>query len=145
MRITIDGRRVDLSTQKDCEPNRWNARAGQATGTKEEIKILNSYLNSLQTRIYEVHRTLIDKNEPVTVANIKNHLRGNTERARMVLEVFQHHNQHHNDQLKQLVGKEYAPGTLTRYRTSLEHTRSFIAWKYGVATFDWREIDRQIQ
>lgn len=44
----------------------------------------------------------------------------------MLLKIFQDH----NDQLKQLVGKSYAPSTLKRYKTSIGHTRDFIQWEY---------------
>jgi site-specific recombinase XerD len=40
-----------------------------------------------------------------------------------------------------LVGKEYAPGTLERYETSLKHTRSFLQWKYQVSDLDIRKLD----
>ena len=71
LRITIDAARVELSTYRECEPARWNTQAGLANGTKEEIKILNAYLDSLQAKVYEVHWGLIDRNEPITAENIK--------------------------------------------------------------------------
>ena len=45
----------------------------------------------------------------------------------MILEIFQHH----NNQMEALVGREFAPATLTKYKTCLSHTRSFIETKYG--------------
>jgi integrase len=75
-----------------------------------------------------MHRGLIDRNEPVTIENLKDSLRGAPEKTRQILEVFKHH----NDQVAQLVGKEYSKVTLTRYKTALEHTRSFLEWKFGI-------------
>ena len=126
MRITIDAARLELSTYRECAPERWNKRASRAKGTKEEFRELNAYLDSLQAKVYEVYRSLIDRNEPVTIENLKVNLRGAPDKSRLILEVFQHH----NDQVAQLVGKEYSPVTLTRYKTALEHTRSFIQWKF---------------
>jgi hypothetical protein len=46
-----------------------------------------------------------------------------------VLEIFVHY----NEQMETVVSKEYAPGTLERYKTSLKHTKAFICgninWK----------------
>jgi site-specific recombinase XerD len=137
MRITINGACTELSIQRECEPERWNSRAGRANGTKEEIRVLNVYLDSLQSKVYEIYRNFIDKEEAVTPARIKNQLLGIAERARMILEVFQHH----NDQVEQLVGSEFSAGTLERYKTSLEHTRSFLKWKYNVLDMDIRKLD----
>jgi hypothetical protein len=85
LRITIDAARMELSMQRECEPTRWNAHAGRANGTKEEIKSLNGYLDSVQVKVYEAHRSLLDKKEPITVENMKQKLGGVTERPRMVL------------------------------------------------------------
>jgi hypothetical protein len=61
MRVTIDAYRMELSTQRECDPGRWNSAAGRVNGTKDEIKSLNVYLDSLQAKVYEAHRTLLDK------------------------------------------------------------------------------------
>lgn len=137
MRITIDGARTDLSTQRECSPECWNSRAGRASGTKEEIRVLNAYLDSLQSKVYEAHRGLIDNKEPITIENFKRRLKGTEASPRMILEVFQHH----NNQVALLLGKEFSAGTLERYKTSLEHTRNFLKWKYQVLDMDITKLD----
>jgi hypothetical protein len=42
MRITVNGKRADMSAGRECDPTKWNGHAGRATGTKEEIKSLNN-------------------------------------------------------------------------------------------------------
>lgn len=137
IRITIDAARLELLAQRECEPERWNPQAGWARGTKEEIRELNAYLDSLQAKVYEAHRSLVDKNEPLTVEGLRAILRGTPKKGPMILEVFQHH----NTQVEQLVGKEFAAGTLERYKISLEHTRNFIAWKYQAADLEITRLD----
>uniref|UniRef100_UPI00054B85E6 phage integrase SAM-like domain-containing protein n=1 Tax=Flavobacterium psychrophilum TaxID=96345 RepID=UPI00054B85E6 len=39
------------------------------------------------------------------------------------------------------VGKEYAPGTLERYKTSLKHTIEFLEWKYKASDIEITKID----
>lgn len=53
LRITIGAARVELSTQRECEPERWNSHAGRVNGTKEEVRTINAYLDTLQTKVYE--------------------------------------------------------------------------------------------
>jgi integrase len=55
----------------------------------------------------------------------------------MLIPIFQDH----NNKIKELVGKEYAPGTLERYKTSLSHTVEFLQWKYKVSDIDINKID----
>lgn len=43
--------------------------------------------------------------------------------------------------MKELVGKEYAQGTLDRYTTSLRHTIEFLKWKYKISDIEINKID----
>ena len=62
---------------------------------------------------------------------------GLSETKRMLVPIFQDH----NNKIKELVGKEYAPGTLERYTTSLKHTIEFMQWKYNISDIDITKID----
>ncbi|WP_445721228.1 site-specific integrase, partial [Flavobacterium sp.] len=73
----------------------------------------------------------------ITAESFKSLLLGVNERARMLVPIFQDH----NNKIKELVGKEYAPGTLERYTTSLKHTIEFMQWKYNVTDIDITKID----
>ena len=58
---------------RQCDPDRWNANAGRCYGTKEEVKSLNAFLDTLQTKVYEARRQLLEKNESITAESIKEH------------------------------------------------------------------------
>jgi site-specific recombinase XerD len=140
LRITVDGTPIEISTKRKCAPARWNQDAERATGNKDEVKNLNAYLGTLQEKIFEIKRKLIEHNKQITAETIKRILSGQEDvydKPKMLMEVFQYH----NDQMKALVGKGYAPGTLDRYTTSFRHTRSFLEWKYKVSDIDIRKLD----
>lgn len=40
MRITVNGKRAEVTTGRECPPERWNAAAGRVSGTREEIRAL---------------------------------------------------------------------------------------------------------
>ena len=40
MRITVNGKRADMSAGRECDPAKWNSQAGRAIGTKEEARAL---------------------------------------------------------------------------------------------------------
>jgi hypothetical protein len=46
MRLTVEGKRIELTTKRECEPEKWNSASGRKNGTKEEVKILNAYLDT---------------------------------------------------------------------------------------------------
>lgn len=137
IRITINGQRVELTAQRECEPEKWNIAAGRKVGTKEDVRILNAFLDTLQAKIYEIHRKLVEADEEITAEIIRNHLSGKAAKSRMVIALFQQH----NDRVAKLINKDYAPGTLTRYKTTLDHSRDFIRWKYKVEDLDIQKLN----
>lgn len=137
LRITTHGQRAEVSTGREWLPEKWNTSAGRANGTKEDVKALNIYLDTLQAKVYEAHRRLIDTEEIVTAEAIKNKFTGKSEKPRMLVPIFQDH----NNKIKMLLGEEFSPGTLCRYTTALKHTTQFLQWKFGISDIDIRRID----
>src|ERR1044071_7736964 len=78
MRISMDSKRTEISTHRKWDPTRWNAAAGRASGTKEDARSLNIYLDTLQSRVYEAQRQLIADKEEVTISVLKQILNGGT-------------------------------------------------------------------
>ena len=81
LRITVDGGAKEISIARDCDTDRWNANAGRVYGTKEDAKLLNAYLDTLQTKVYEVRRQLLEKDESITAESLKDSLRGTNQKS----------------------------------------------------------------
>jgi len=137
LRITVNGKRAETSTGRECEPTLWNNTAGRFKGTKEEVKSFNAYLDNLQAQVYAAHGQLTEAGGMITAETLKNKLLGKSEKSRMLISLFKDHNK----KVSALVGDEYAAGTLERYETSLRHTRSFLEWQYKVSDIDIKQID----
>lgn len=60
MRVTVDGDRFEIATQRSCNPDKWNSTAGRKTGSKEDVRQLNSYLDSLQMKVYQAHESILN-------------------------------------------------------------------------------------
>ncbi len=80
----------------------------------------------MRAKALGIQKHLITVGSEVTIDSFTKHWNGVKEKERMLLEIFQHH----NDQVKELIGRQYSPSTHKRYETSLEHTRRFIAEYY---------------
>ena len=136
-RITINGRRLENSTGKFVEPDKWHSEMSKMKGTSEEARSINGHLDNLKSKILNLEKNLIKKDIPVNFESFKNELSGKKERERMLIPIFQEHNR----KIKELVGQEYAPGTLERYETSLKHTKNFLLWKYNLTDINIEKID----
>ncbi|MDB5279946.1 MAG: integrase family protein, partial [Ferruginibacter sp.] len=138
MRITVDCQRSEISTKRKCNPASWHVDAGRMSGKTDDVKAFNAYLDVLQHKVYEAKKQLIELSKPVTADNIKNLLLGIEEEKPkyLLLEIFRQHNQ----QVAALVGRDYAPGTLTRYETSYKHTRAFLLSRYKKDDIDVNQL-----
>lgn len=141
LRLTVNGKRIEFTTRRYIKPDRWNAEAQRVTGTNDEAKKFNTYLKTLEHQVYEAHRLMMSTNETISAESLKNKLLGNEEKkaSRMLVSIFKDHNK----RIKALIDKEYAPGTLQRYETSLKHTINFMQWQYHISDIDIAEIDHE--
>jgi site-specific recombinase XerD len=130
LRVTVDGKRIEISSKRYVNPDKWNANGQKLNGAGEDVRSLNNYLKTLEHEVYDIHRHLIEKKLPLTAVNLKNVLLKKEEVAtcKMLVPIFKEHNR----QVAALIGTEYAKGTADRYETSLKHTQAFLKWKYKV-------------
>ncbi len=136
-RITINGRRLDNSTGKFVDPTKWHPEMSKMRGNSEEARLINGHLDNLRTKILIAEKELNKKDIPVNLETLKNMLLGTKERQRLLIPIFEEH----NNKIKELLGIEYAPGTHERYQTSLKHTKDFLNWKFNITDIDITKID----
>lgn len=127
LRITVDGKRAEVSLKQYIDPNKWDSHAGRAKGTKQEIRELNAYLDNIREKINQHYRSLKETDSLITAKILKNRFLGLYKSRRTLLEVFEYHNK----DMKEEVGKTYAQATYDRFTTTLDHTKKFLLKKYN--------------
>src|SRR6478609_9517253 len=127
MRVTVNGQRFEAATSRFIKISKWSQEAGKASGDDIEANELNEFLDVLRTKAFDIQKKLIIHGSEVSIGSFAKHWHGTAEKPRMLLEIFQFH----NDQVKELVGQQYASATNKKYKTSLDHTRKFIQEQYG--------------
>lgn len=136
-RITIDGKRIDISTSKYVEESKWLTNSHRVKGSNEEARSINVHLDKLSLKIEEIEKKLHLNNLEFNFENFKNEFQGKSIKKRNLVPIFLDH----NEKIEELVGIEYAPGTLERYETSLKHTMDFLVWKFNIADIEISNID----
>jgi site-specific recombinase XerD len=137
MRITVNGKRADMSAGRECEPVKWNSHAGRAIGTKEEIKSLNNYLDSLQSKVRDAHQALIDANQTITTESLLNQFTGKTQKSRYLMQLFTEH----NAKVKALIGNGFEANTLKGYNTSEKHLTGYLQNEYGKTDIEISQLN----
>ena len=126
VRITVNGKRSDFSAKRSIDASKWKKEKARAKGTNEAARTLNTYLDTLQQKLYDSHQHLLNKGKVISAKAITNHLLGLSEEMKTILEVFKLH----NDNITQLIGNGYVKSTVTKYNTTYKHLKAFIKHKY---------------
>lgn len=136
-RITIDGKRIDWSTGKYINADKWSVAGNKIKGTSEEARTINGHLDILKAKVISAEKKLQSDDIVINTETLKNELLGKSVKERMLISIFQEH----NVRVETLVNREFAPGTLMRYKTSLKHTQEFIRWKYNLSDISINKVD----
>ena len=137
LRITISGKRFEISTSKFIDKSKWNAAATKMKGNTEEARSINGYLDAMRNKAYESEQNLIRKQLEINIANFKNKFLGIEEKQRMLVPIFQEHNK----RMKDLIPQEFSENTFKRYETSLSHVKEFLKFNYKVSDISIKNVN----
>ncbi len=137
LRLTVNGKRSELSISRKVDPQRWDARTNKMRGTSAEARELNHYLDKVRSRVNKMHEKLIDANQPFTALDLKNLYIGKKEKPKMLLEVFDEHNK----QMEKLIDIEFALGTYKRYHTTRNHIHGYVQEAYIKEDIPVRDVN----
>jgi len=139
LRITVNGRRSEVSTQRKIEVDKWSSETGRAKGYSAESKRINEYLDIIQRKILNIHAILVEKNIPYTALKIRDHYLGKDDSVKMLVAIFNDH----NNQVEKLIGKDFAAGTAERYRTAKMHVEDYIKLEYKQDDIPVKDVDHK--
>jgi hypothetical protein len=123
MRITINGSVCEISTGKNCDPNRCNSKANRSKGNTEEVKTLNSYLETLNLKVAAIHHEILKMGETPTIELLKAKITGKVENQKRLLTVLKDH----NHKMDSLLGNGFRENTLKGYKTTYSHLENYIS------------------
>ena len=126
VRITVNGKRAEISTGKKTLPEYWNVNSGRVKGNSEEARVTNRHLTSMHHRLEKIHDRLEEEGQFISAQAIKSIFQGKKSEQHSIVKLFRFH----NDQIKSQLGTEYSPGTLERYETTLKHLEGFIRFHF---------------
>ena len=140
LRITIQGQLAEMQLKRTVKPELWSQTKERCTGKDSKSVEVNRYLESVKLRLYEIHRTLEDENKLINPMEIKRRFLGLDEKHKMFFQVFQEH----NDKCRELIGKDYAKVTISRFDTCLKYFKEMLLKQYHLKDIPMKEINNAI-
>ena len=131
MRITVDGQRVENNIRKSILPNLWDQSKERAKGTSATAVDLNRFIEDARIRIHQIVTEIQQSGAEINPLIVQQRFYGVGQvrkQERTILQVIQEH----NDEAKQLIGKDFVEITWRRYETMKRYLGELIKQKYGV-------------
>jgi hypothetical protein len=136
MRVTIDGKRLEVSANHAVELSRWTTGAGKVKGNSEQARTINAHLDVLKRRAQDYQQEILMEGSPLTIELFKVKWFGLGEVQYTLMQVIREH----NNKLEQLIGKGYERATCVKYRTTEKHVGDFIRWKYKIVDLNLKAL-----
>lgn len=122
LRLDVDGKRVELSTGKSIEPDKWCKIKRRVKGNSPKVHALNTQLDQYERRALEAESQLLKTNIKVTAQSLKQEIKGEKKVIPGVLEYFRMYIQ----KMEKLVGIDNSLSTLKRYRVCYKHLEMYL-------------------
>jgi len=107
-------------------------------GTREIARSVNVWLDTLYARAYTSRQELYSGGKPITALHVRKMMQGEEiEPPKMLSDVWTYH----TDQIAGLIGKDYTPGTLAKYKTAYKALKKYLILKRKNDDLALKEID----
>ena len=117
-RITVDGKRAEISLKRFTSVTYWDTRSKRANSRTSEGKSLNVYLDQVYADLLECQKQLVGESKYVTAQAIKARYLGEDEQHKTLNQLVSYHNKNMVSVLK--------PGTLKNYYTTERYIKRYL-------------------
>ena len=90
-RVTVNGRRTEISLSRLCHPDSWDERAHRVKGRSSEATVLNNYLDSKYAKLLQCYEDLLKEDKVITAQAIKSRFLGSDATHKSLNDVLEHH------------------------------------------------------
>ncbi|MDT0651870.1 site-specific integrase, partial [Autumnicola edwardsiae] len=120
-RITVDGKRAEISLKRSISVTYWDTRSKRANWRVPAGKALNAYLDQVYADLLTCHKQLLAESKYVTAQAIKARYLGEDEQHKTLLQLVSYHNKNMVSILKH--------GTLKNYFTTERYIKRYLKIK----------------
>ncbi len=131
LRITVNGERTEISSNKKVAPEAWDKSSERVAGRSESARIINATLNNLISKAEKYFSNLDVKDELISVHQIIADLKGKGINQMTLIKAYEYH----INKIEELSGIEFAATTISKYGYSLNSLKRFLITEYNKEPF----------
>ena len=134
-RVTVNGRRAEISLRRQCDPESWDDRAHRLKGRNLEATVLNNYLDAKYSKLLQCYEDLLKEDRIITAKAIKARFLGADATFKSLQEILEYHKTTMVDVLK--------PGTLKNYGATEKYLSDYLFCEHRIKDIYLKNIDYQ--
>ncbi|WP_199117766.1 site-specific integrase [Pedobacter sp. ASV28] len=132
-RITVNGRRTEISVKRSISVSQWDAKKGLAKGSRKEVVEFNMFLDQFKAKIINTYQQMLVTGADIHGEAIRDKVLGKAQLGQTIESLIDFHNQHQKAILAQ--------GTMKNYYTTQRYLSRFLRDRYGRCDMRLSELD----
>lgn len=134
-RIVLASKKQQFSTGLNLTPELWDVESQRAKGYSIEIQLLNRQLQEIYSELIRIEKQLYDEGSTISIEEIYARYR-NKSTEHTLFEIYKERLR----KMEALVGKEYTPATLKKFKEVYAHVQEYVAERFGVKDIPLKQL-----
>lgn len=135
LRITVDGKRLNVSLKRRIPIDLWDPKKKKAKGTSAKAKQINQYLDEVKSKIFQIYQELKYRDQLITAQIIKAKFMGEDEQSKTLLELIAYHSKKIENTL--------AAGSIRNFGVTENYIKKFMIEKKKTKDVYLKQLDFQ--
>ncbi len=137
LRITVNGERAEISTNRKIELTKWDSAVQQAKGRSESARILNDHMDNLVNKVKRDYNLLNEKGEEISSSILRDNLIGKNLKKYCLVQVFEMN----NALIEKEEGQKYTRNTINQYITTFNRIKLFLSQEFACTNIALLDLD----
>ncbi len=134
-RITVNGKRVNISLKQRVDIGSWDAKRQKAKGNGEASRTLNLYLDEVKSDIFQCYNDLKREDQVLTAELIKARYLGEDKRKYTLKDIFDYHNE--------TMSHKLTAGTIGKFNTTQKYVLVYTMSKYRKTNMFLQDLNHE--
>lgn len=133
VRITVNGKKASISLKLPVNLKYWDSKKQRASGTNQESKQVNAYLDQVYSKIFQIYQDLTYREELISATLIKSHFTGEFQNTRSLQNLLNYH--------ENKIKSSLTAGTVRNFGVTQKYIKEFLKKKYKTTDIYLNQLD----
>ncbi|ARN77183.1 integrase [Nonlabens spongiae] len=133
VRITVNGKRLDISLKRRVPLSLWDDKKKQAKGHSTKARQINEYLEEVRSRLFDIYKELKYRDKIITAQIIKAAFNNDDEKSKSLLDLIEYHSKKIENTLSK--------GTIKNFGVTESYLKKFLEKEKKTTDIYLKQLD----